>query len=88
MKTLNDILNPAVQELFNEAIVLNSTAFEDKDPDSGELVFVGSKTETALLRFAKDLGWKDYKLTRKSCKIVQMLFVSFVPLVSSRCSYI
>lgn len=27
--------------------------------------FVGSKTETALLSFAKDLGWEDYRSRRK-----------------------
>ncbi|CED82819.1 calcium-translocating p-type atpase [Phaffia rhodozyma] len=73
MSTLNTILNQETQDLFNQAIVLNSTAFEDKDPESGEMIFVGSKTETALLRFAKELGWKDYKTTRESAKISQML---------------
>ncbi|EPS97088.1 hypothetical protein FOMPIDRAFT_1052776 [Fomitopsis schrenkii] len=72
--------NPrALCTLFNEAIVINSTAFEDEDPDSGELVFVGSKTETALLKFAKELGWADYKQTHEAAEIMQMM-----PFSSSR----
>jgi P-type Ca2+ transporter type 2C len=63
---LNDVMSPQLQELFNAAIAVNSTAFEDIDPspDTGELVFVGNKTETLLWKFAKELGWADYKKTR------------------------
>ncbi|KAE9401479.1 calcium-translocating P-type ATPase [Gymnopus androsaceus JB14] len=61
---LNTILSPALQELFNEAIAINSTAFQDTDPETGELVFVGSKTETAFLKFASELGWLDYQKAR------------------------
>ncbi|WWD17545.1 calcium-translocating P-type ATPase, PMCA-type [Kwoniella shandongensis] len=61
-----------MQSLLNDAICMNSTAFEDKD-EEGNLVFVGSKTETALLRFAKECGWADYKKTRESGQIVQMI---------------
>ncbi|KAJ3873469.1 Ca-transporting ATPase [Lentinula edodes] len=61
---LNTILSPATQELFNEAIAVNSTAFQDTDPNTGEMVFVGSKTETAFLKFASELGWPDYRETR------------------------
>jgi Ca2+-transporting ATPase len=75
MSDLNTYLPPAVQDLFNDALVLNSTAFEDKNPETGELEFVGSKTETALLRFGKELGWKDYKQTREASNVVQMMFV-------------
>lgn len=70
---LTDTLSPALRDLFNEAIALNSTAFEDVDPDSGKQVFVGSKTETALLKFAKENGWADYKKTREAAEIVQMI---------------
>ncbi|KAL7414094.1 calcium-translocating P-type ATPase [Mrakia frigida] len=73
MTDINSILNAATQDLFNDALVLNSTAFEDKNPETGELEFVGSKTETALLRFGKELGWSDYKTTREKAKIVQMI---------------
>ncbi|KAJ2988654.1 hypothetical protein NUW54_g9048 [Trametes sanguinea] len=70
---LNETLSPALQDLFNKAIAINSTAFEDADPDTGKRVFVGSKTETALLKFAKENGWTDYKETRESADIVQMI---------------
>lgn len=69
---MNEHASPELQHLFNEAICVNSTAFEDKD-EEGNLQFVGSKTETALLRFAKELGWADYKHTRESVKVVQMI---------------
>ncbi|KAF9059412.1 Ca-transporting ATPase [Rhodocollybia butyracea] len=61
---LNTILSPTLQQLFNESIALNSTAFQDTDPQTGELVFVGSKTETAFLKFASELEWPDYHTTR------------------------
>ncbi|KAH9831589.1 calcium-translocating P-type ATPase [Rhodofomes roseus] len=76
---MNRFLHPALRELFNEAIAINSTAFEDTDPDTNELVFIGSKTEMALLKFAKELGWADYKKTREAADIVQM-----IPFSSSR----
>ncbi|KAI8980025.1 calcium-translocating P-type ATPase [Trametes punicea] len=70
---LNDTLSPALRDLFNEAIAINSTAFEDAEPETGKRVFVGSKTETALLKFAKENGWPDYKATRDAADIVQMI---------------
>lgn len=70
---LNKILCPEYQELFNEAIALNSTAFEDDDPKTGRKIFVGSKTETALLQFAKELNWKSARETRDAACIVQMI---------------
>jgi Ca2+-transporting ATPase len=70
---LNSTLSPKLKALFNEAIAINSTAFEDTDPDTGMLRFVGSKTEMALLMFAKDLGWDDYRKIRDNADVVQML---------------
>ncbi|KAM5537221.1 hypothetical protein V8D89_009154 [Ganoderma adspersum] len=70
---INDSLSPAIQDLFNKAIAINSTAFEDDDHETGRKVFVGSKTEMALLKFAKENGWADYKQTRDSADIVQMI---------------
>ncbi|KAK0222080.1 Ca-transporting ATPase [Armillaria fumosa] len=70
---LNDVMTPALRSLFNEAIAVNSTAFQDVDAESGETIFVGSKTETALLKFAQELGWADFKKTRDSSDIVQMI---------------
>ncbi|KAF8340446.1 calcium-translocating P-type ATPase [Cantharellus anzutake] len=70
---VNSILTPQLQTLFNEAICINSTAFEDIDPVTHLPVFVGSKTESALLRFAKELGWTDYRRTRDGATVVQMI---------------
>ena len=69
---LNTVLSHQIQGLFNEAIAINSTAFEDTDPASGERIFIGSKTETALLQFAKNLCWPDFASTRRNAEIVQM----------------
>ncbi|KAH9052618.1 hypothetical protein EDB87DRAFT_422577 [Lactarius vividus] len=70
---LNTILPDPLKDLFNAAIAINSTAFEDVDPESRSPVFIGSKTETALLGFAKELGWPHYKDTRDSANVVQMI---------------
>jgi Ca2+-transporting ATPase len=72
MTEFNQVASPELQTLLNEAICINSTAFEDTN-EKGELEFVGSKTETALLRFAKDLNWADYKKVREGADIVQMI---------------
>ena len=68
---LNTVLSRQIQELFNDAIAINSTAFEDTDAN-GDRIFVGSKTETALLQFAKNLDWPDFAITRRDAEIVQM----------------
>ncbi|KAI8137844.1 PMCA-type calcium-translocating P-type ATPase [Fennellomyces sp. T-0311] len=65
-----------VTSLLFESIAVNSTAFEGKDED-GNVDFVGSKTECALLGFSKQLGsryedvrhdaaiWKVYPFSSK-----------------------
>ena len=73
LSNLNSALTPQLAELFNAAIVVNSTAFEAVDPESGVAVFTGSKTETALLKFAKELGWANLKDTRDAAKVLQMI---------------
>lgn len=78
-KRLNSVLAPEVRALLNAAISINSTAFEDVIPDSGMKGFVGNKTETALLTFAKDMRWENYRTTRESARIVQIF-----PFSSSR----
>ncbi|PLW48503.1 hypothetical protein PCASD_04243 [Puccinia coronata f. sp. avenae] len=66
-------LTPALIQLFNESIAINSTAFEAK-VEGGRLEFIGSKTETALLSFAKEQGWPDYHQVRQNrAEIVQMI---------------
>ncbi|KAF1921352.1 hypothetical protein BDU57DRAFT_584509 [Ampelomyces quisqualis] len=57
--------------LLIESIAINSTAFEG---DGGEFGFVGSKTETALLGFAKNvLGMTSLSQERSSAQIAQLL---------------
>ncbi|KAG7089723.1 hypothetical protein E1B28_011378 [Marasmius oreades] len=63
---LDTVLSPSLQKLINENIAVNSTAFEDKDPASGEPILVGSKTETALLKFTKELGWPYFHSIRET----------------------
>jgi len=70
---LSATLSPQLQDLFNEVIAVNSTAFQDVDPESGKVIFIGSKTETALLQFAQELGWKDFKQTRDAAQVIQMI---------------
>jgi Ca2+-transporting ATPase len=65
---ISSILSPQLRRLFNQSIAINSTAFEDIDPETGEVIFVGSKTETALLQFAKDPDWDNWKQTRESAR--------------------
>ncbi|KAH9159737.1 calcium-translocating P-type ATPase [Lactarius sanguifluus] len=73
LANLDTVLSHPLKDLFNAAITINSTAFEVMDPESGSPVFVGSKTETALLRFAKELGWPNHKDTRDSANVIHMI---------------
>ncbi|KAG2068109.1 hypothetical protein BDR04DRAFT_941333, partial [Suillus decipiens] len=50
---LNTVLSQPFLSLFNAAITVKSTVYEDKEKVTGKCVFVGSKTEMALLNFAK-----------------------------------
>ena len=59
------------KRLIIESVAINSTAFEG---EGGEFGFVGSKTETALLGFAKNaLGMTSLSQERTSASVVQML---------------
>ena len=68
---INTILYPQLKRLVNQSITINSAAFEDIDPETKTLAFIGSKTQTALLQFAKHLGWENWKETCESAKIIQ-----------------
>src|SRR5947209_5613528 len=57
-------------DILIQGVVINSTAFEDKD-ENGNLNFVGSKTECALLDFSKSFG-VDYRDLRSSAKAVKI----------------
>ncbi|KAL6709079.1 plasma membrane calcium [Coniothyrium glycines] len=57
--------------LLIDSIAINSTAFEG---EGGEFGFVGSKTETALLGFAKNvLGMTSLPQERANAQVAQML---------------
>jgi|SRR5712672_587455 len=73
LSNLNAALTPQLVELFNASIAINSTAFEDVDPETGAPVLIGSKTETALLKFAKALDWTNYKVIRDATNVIQMI---------------
>ncbi|KAF4978781.1 hypothetical protein FZEAL_4895 [Fusarium zealandicum] len=61
-----------VKELLLKSISLNSTAFEG-DVD-GELTFIGSKTETAMLILARDhLGMGPVSEERENAKVLQLI---------------
>ncbi|KAF2458938.1 hypothetical protein BDY21DRAFT_283004 [Lineolata rhizophorae] len=65
-------LSDDTKRTLKDSIVINSTAFEGED--DGVMSFIGSKTETALLHFARDfLGMDDVNLERANADIVQMI---------------
>ncbi|KAI7688805.1 calcium-translocating P-type ATPase, partial [Hortaea werneckii] len=62
-----------VRSIWKDSIAINSTAFE-KDDTNGKKAFVGSKTETALLDFAREhLGMDAISLERSNVETVQMI---------------
>lgn len=66
------VLNSSVKDLLLKSIVLNSTAFEGEV--DGEHSFVGSKTETALLIFAREhLAMGSVSEQRANSKTLQLI---------------
>ena len=60
------------KKLLQDSITLNSTAFEAEE--SGKVVFIGSKTETALLEFcSENLAMDSVAEERANANIVQMV---------------
>ncbi|ORX67088.1 calcium-translocating P-type ATPase [Linderina pennispora] len=59
-------LPQGTKELLMQGIAVNSTAFEGPD-ESGHIEFIGSKSECALLGFAKTCG-QDYRSVRADNK--------------------
>ncbi|KAK2027174.1 calcium-translocating P-type ATPase [Colletotrichum zoysiae] len=65
-------LPEATKKLLVQSVAINSTAFEGEE--DGQATFIGSKTETALLQFAKDhLGMQGLAETRSNEEVVQMM---------------
>jgi len=77
MSDMSKAINGPLRKLLNDSIAINSTAFEGKD-ENGNMGFVGSKTETALLEFAKAQGWTNYQEARDNAPILQMYTFSSV----------
>jgi Ca2+-transporting ATPase len=71
---LGTVVRGELARTLNAAIAVCSTAFADEDGG-----FVGSKTETALLGFAREQGWADWRATREAHAVLQ-----FVPFSSAR----
>ena len=70
-QTVIDRLSPSVRDVLLQSIVINSTAFEAEE--DGKKTFIGSKTETALLMFAKDfLGMGPVGEERANATIAQL----------------
>lgn len=64
-------ISPAAKELLIQSIAINSTAFEGEE--EGQAVFVGSKTETALLQLTKEhLGLQSLSETRDNEQVAHM----------------
>ena len=62
---------PAAKELLLQSIAINSTAFEGEE--EGSAVYIGSKTETALLELAKEhLGLLSLSEARDNQQVVHM----------------
>ncbi|OUM60906.1 hypothetical protein PIROE2DRAFT_22887, partial [Piromyces sp. E2] len=80
------INNPVMQQgvltgtellkILLENISINSTAFENVDEETHQIVFIGSKTETALLNFCQKMGG-DYMAYRESKYIKQIQMYPF-----------
>lgn len=66
------VLSEDTKDLLEQSIVINSTAFEAEE--DGKQTFVGSKTETALLTFARDyLGMGPINVERANADTVQVI---------------
>ncbi|KUJ20488.1 calcium transporting P-type ATPase-like protein [Mollisia scopiformis] len=65
-------LHSGVKHMLLQSIAINSTAFEGEV--DGEKTFIGSKTETALLVYARDfLGMGQVDQLRSNANIVQLI---------------
>lgn len=65
-------LSPEERRLLVDSIAINSTAFEGEE--NGEKTFVGSKTETALLMFARNvLGMASVSEERSNAHVAQLM---------------
>ena len=69
---LTSALSMEISDILVQSIAVNSTAFEGEE--DGQRVFIGSKTESALLSFARDsLRMGPVSQERHDANVVQML---------------
>ncbi|KAI0400155.1 calcium-translocating P-type ATPase [Xylaria palmicola] len=60
------------KDVLVQSVAINSTAFEGED--AGQFAFIGSKTETALLQWAKDnMGMQSLPEIRANEEVVHMM---------------
>ena len=72
VSTLASQISAEAKELLSQSIAINSTAFESRE--DGQQVFIGSKTETALLSFANTyLALRPVNEERANVEVVQMI---------------
>ncbi|KAI9339257.1 PMCA-type calcium-translocating P-type ATPase [Pilaira anomala] len=71
LKTISEKVPAPILRLLNQSIAINSTAFEAPD-ENGTIQFVGNKTETALLQFAKNMGSENFEQLRTTWPIEQV----------------
>ncbi|RSL97553.1 hypothetical protein CEP52_010833 [Fusarium oligoseptatum] len=65
-------LTSEAKDLIIQSVAINSTAFEGQE--NGQTIFLGSKTETALLELAKEhLGLESLAQVRANEDVVQMM---------------
>lgn len=66
-------LSPECKELAIQSIAVNSSAFEEAVSENNSDIFVGSKTETALLNFARNyLGLGPLAAQRETYKVLRV----------------
>lgn len=72
MDEFTDAIPADLKELLLQSIVQNSTAFEGEE--DGKVTYIGSKTETAMLSFARDyLGMGSLGEARANANVAQMI---------------
>lgn len=69
LSSFNSQLNEVERRELIDSISINSTAFENDEDGT----FVGSKTETALLSFARALGMGPLSQERSNANVVQLM---------------
>ncbi|WDK10157.1 calcium-translocating P-type ATPase [Colletotrichum graminicola] len=71
MSKLSSALDSGFRDLIKQSVAMNTTAFETEE--NGKQVFVGTKTETALLDWArKCFALQQIAIERENCPVEQL----------------